>query len=210
LSLALEGHLDDHHILLLRQLLAHIDFLNAQMAELEQAVETRLPPFQEGLNLLVTIPAISRTSAIIILSEIGENMALFPTAAHLASWAGVCPGNAISAGKRKSGKPTKGNKALRAVLCEIAWVISHMSGNYLSAQYRRLQRRLGPKQAALAVAHSVLVIIYHVLRDREPCHDLGADYYRQLDQERQVHHSVRQLQALGYEVVLTAKEEESA
>ncbi len=89
LSLALEGHLDDHHILLLRQLLAQIDFLTAQMLSLEQAVEARLPPFQESLNLLVTIPAISRTSAIIILSEIGENMSLFPSAAHLASWAGV-------------------------------------------------------------------------------------------------------------------------
>jgi transposase len=210
LSLALEGHLDDHHILLLRQLLAQIDFLTAQMLSLEQAVEARLPPFQESLNLLITIPAISRTSAIIILSEIGENMSLFPSAAHLASWAGVCPGNAISAGKRKSGKPTKGNKALRAVLCEIAWVISHMRGNYLSAQYRRLQRRLGPKQAALAVAHSVLVIIYHVLRDREPYHDLGADYFHQLDQERLVHRSVRQLQALGYEVALTSKEEVNA
>ncbi len=181
LRLALEGHLGDHHILLWRQLLAQIDFLTAQMLSLEQAVEARLPPFQERLNLLLTIPAISRTSAIIILSEIRESMSLFPTAAHLASWAGVCPGNAISAGKRKGGKPTKGNKADRAVLCEIAWVISHMSGNSLSALYRRLQRWLGPKQAALAVAHKVLVIIYHVLRDREPDHDLGADYFRQLD-----------------------------
>ena len=134
LSLALEGHLDDHHILLLRQLLAHRDLLNAQMAELEQAVETRLPPFQARLNLLVTLPAISRTSASMMLSEIGETMALFPTAAHLASWAGVCPGNAISAGKRTSGKPTKGHKADRAVLCELAWVISPMSSNSLSAQ----------------------------------------------------------------------------
>ena len=135
-------------------------------------------------------------------------MGRFPSARHLASWAGVCPGNKQSGGKRLSGKTTKGNVRLRSVLIEVVWNISRMKDNYLSAQYHRLARRLGKLKAAMAVAHSLLVIIYHVLSDKQPYHDLGVDYFDRTDKERQTRQALRRLEALGYAVTLTPKQEE--
>jgi transposase len=135
-------------------------------------------------------------------------MARFPSAKHLASWAGVCPGNRQSGGKRLSGKITKGNARLRAVLIEVVWNLSRMKDNYLSAQYHRLARRLGKLKAAIAVAHSLLIIIYHVLRDKQPYRDLGADYFDSLDKERLTRQALRRLEALGYAVTLAPKQEE--
>jgi transposase len=130
-------------------------------------------------------------------------MRRFPSAKRLASWAGVCPGNKQSGGKRLSGHTTSGNGWLRAVLGEVAWAISHTSGNYLSAQFHRLARRRGKQKAVLAVAHSVLVILYHLLRDHQPSADLGADYFEQLDRTHLERRYVHQLERLGYVVALT-------
>jgi len=120
----------------------------------------------------------------------------------------VCPGNKQSGGKRLSGKTTKGNVRLRSVLIEVVWNISRMKGNYLSAQYHRLARRLGKLKAAMAVAHSLLVIIYHILSDKQPYSDLGADYFDKVDTERLTRQALRRLEALGYTVTLTPKQEE--
>jgi transposase len=131
------------------------------------------------------------------------DMSRFPSARHLSSWAGICPGNTQSGGKRLSGHTTSGNGWLRAVLGEVAWAISHTSGNYLAAQFHRLARRRGKQKAVLAVAHSVLVILYHLLHDHQPYSDLGADYFEQLDRTRLERRYVHQLERLGYSVTLT-------
>jgi len=134
------------------------------------------------------------------------DMGRFASAKHLASWAGVCPGNKQSGGKRLSGKPTNGNPWLRALLCEVAHAIAHSRDNYLSAQFRRLARRRGKPKAILAVAHSVLRIIYYVLRDKKPYSDLGPDYFDKLDTARLERHHIHRLEQLGFRVTLTPKE----
>jgi hypothetical protein len=133
-------------------------------------------------------------------------MARFPSAHHLASWAGVCPGNRQSAGKRLGGKPTKGNVWLRAVLGEVAWAAARTRDTYLRAQFERLAKRRGRKKAVVAVGHSILVIVYHLLRTRRPYTDLGVDYFDSQDTERIARHHIQRLGQLGYEVTVTPKE----
>lgn len=207
---ALLGRVDAHHQILLAHLLAHISFLDQTIFQLFLQIHKYLEPYEEAVELLVSIPGIAAETAACILGEIGVDMSCFPTAAHLASWAGVCPGNRQSAGKRLSGKINKGNARLKAALAEVVWVLSHMKDNYLSAQYHRLARRLGKQKAVMAVAHSLLVIIYHMLRDKQPYHDLGATYFETLDRERIVKGAMRRLEGLGYTVTLQPQEEVSA
>jgi len=210
LEQALQGHLEPHHRFLLTETLAHLDFLKLRVGQLEREVAERLSPFEKSLTLLLTIPGISRRSATILLSELGTDMAAFPSAVHLASWVGICPGSHLSAGKRRSGKPTKGNSYLRSVLVQVAWVLTRMRDNYLSAQYQHLRPRLGAKKAVVAVAHSVLVIVYHVLAKQEPYQDLGPDYFHRQDKQQQAQRFVRQLETLGYHVELAPQEEVTA
>lgn len=203
LQSALEGRLLAHHRLLLGYLLAQIDFLEATLAQLQRAMEEYLQPFEEAMVLVQSVTGIQATAAATILAEIGVDMSRFASAKHLASWAGVCPGNKQSGGKRFSGKTTHGNPYLRGVLAEVVWAIAHTKNNYLSAQFHRLARRLGKKKAVIAVAHSVLVIIYHVLRTKKPYTDLGADYFEKLDLTRIRQHHLHRLEQLGYRVTLT-------
>ena len=205
LQAALEGRLQPHHRLLLGHILAHIDFLEATLGHLHRAIEEYLHPFEEALTLVQSLPGIQVTAAATILAEIGVDMDRFPSAKHLASWAGLCPGNKQSGGKRLSGKTTQGNPYLRAVLAEVVWAIAHTKNNYLSAQFHRLARRLGKKKAVVAVSHSVLVIVYHVLRTKKPYTDLGADYFEKLDTTRIQQHHIHRLEQLGYQVTLTPK-----
>jgi transposase len=203
---ALTGRVKPHHRVLIAQILGHIDYLSGAIAHLDEEIEACLAPFAEERALLQTIPGVGAVAAAAIIAEIGVDMGRFPSAKHLASWAGVCPGNKQSAGKRLSGKTTKGNTWLRGMLGELAWTSSRTAGTYFGAQFRRLARRRGAKRAALAVAHTLLVVIYHVLRDKQPYSELGADYFDQLDAAQLERHHVRRLEQLGYSVSLTPTE----
>ena len=201
---------DDHHRILLIHILAHIEFLEGALEQLYVQIQPYLAPYEEAVELLISIPGLGQESAASILGEIGVATPCFPSAAHLASWAGLCPGNRQSGGKRLSGKTNKGNARLRVTLAEVVWVLSHMKDNYLSAQYHRFARRIGKKKAVIVVSHSIIVIIYHLLRNKEPYSDLGATYFETLDKERIEKAAVRRLQGLGYKVTLQPQEEVSA
>jgi transposase len=200
---AFVGRVKTHHLVLIEQILAHIDFLDGAIARLHDEIERNLAPFEHAVALLQTIPSVARVTAATIIAEIGTDTSRFPSAKHLASWAGLCPGNKQSGGKRLSGRTTKGNRWLRAVLGEVAWNIARSRGTYLHAQYQRIARRRGKQKAALAVAHSVVVIAYHLLAEGRPYADLGADYFDKLDATRLERHHVRRLEQLGYKVELT-------
>lgn len=207
LRLALEGRVQPHHRFLLTRILAHIDFLEESITTVTREIEEHLPPFEKAVELLESIPYLQEGSISTILSEIGDDMNRFPSDKHLASWAGVCPGNHESAGKRLSGSTTHGNPYLRAVLCQIAWVVAHTKDTSLSAFYHRIARRLGRKKAIVAVAHKLLVIIYHALSSKKPYEELGADYFDHLDKARIERRSIQRLEQLGYTVTLSPKEE---
>lgn len=205
LRLALEGGFEQHHALMLRLHLDHVDQLTAAITRLDAEVDRVIAPFSEQHRRLTTIPGVGRRTAEVVIAEIGVDMSRFPTAAHLASWAGLCPGNHESAGKRRSGKARKGNAALRSALCESAWTVSRTHG-YLGSLYRQLRRRFGKKgegKAAFAVAHAMLVIIWHVLHDERDYEDLGADFLdRRNDAEARRRYLVRQLESLGHKVTI--------
>lgn len=152
------------------------------------------------------LPGINEAAAAAILGEIGQDMSRFPSAKHLASWAGLCPGNRQSGGKRLSGKTTQGNPSVRAILAEVVWALSHRKDKYLSAQYHRLARRIGKKKAVVAVSHSVLVLISHVLSTKKPSADLGSDYFDRLNTTQIQRHHVQRLEQLGYMVTFVPKE----
>jgi transposase len=206
LRLALEGCLRDHHRFMLRSLLDHLKYLEDQIKRFDRRIEERMGPFEEPRRRIAELPGFGDRTAQNVLAEIGVNMGQFPSAAHLASWAGICPGNHESAGKRKSGKTRKGSRWLRQTLVQAAWAASRTKDSYFRAQYRRLVGRRGKKRALVAVAHSLLVVIYHVLKTRSPYADLGADYFDRLDSKRLTRYHVKRLQALGYQVTLAEAE----
>jgi transposase len=203
---ALEGRVQPYHRLLLSELLAHITYLDESITRLQQEIERRVAPFAAEVTLLETIPGVSRTAATTILAEIGTDMSRFPSGRHLASWAGVCPGNRQSGGKRLSGKPTKGNVWLRAALGEVAWAAARTRDTYLHAQFERLAKRRGRKRAIVAVGHTVLLIAYYLLVTRRPYTDLGKDYFDARDLDRATRYHVQRLAHLGYEVTLKPQE----
>ncbi len=200
---AFEGRVKPYHLTLVTEILAHIDYLDAAIARLHDEIAGALAPFAEAVELLLTIPGISETAAAAIVAEIGVDTGRFPSANHLASWAGLCPGNKQSGGKRLSGKTTHGNRWLKAVLTEVAWANARRKTGYLGAQFRRLARRRGTQRALVAVAHSLLVAIYHMLRNKQPYADLGPDYFDTRDAARQERHHVKRLNALGFSVTLS-------
>jgi transposase len=199
---ALEGRFDELHALLIGSILAHLDFLDEQVERLSEAIEVQLVPFCEAVALLCTIPGVEQRTAQNILAEIGTDMSVFPTAGHLASWAGVCPGNDQSAGKRRSGRTRKGSKWLDLALKEAAISATNTNGSYLQAQYRRLKPRLGHGRALGAVKHSIVCAAWHMLATGELYDDLGGDYFRKRNPQRQTRRLVAQLEALGHTVTL--------
>src|SRR5436305_1943453 len=187
---ALDGRVQAHHRVLLTRILAHIDFLEESLAQLQAEMEQYLVPFEEAMELVQSVVGIAETAAASIIAEIGVDMTRFASDKHIASWAGVCPGNKQSGGKRLSGKTTKGNVWLRGVLGEVAWAAARTKGTYFHAQYQRIARRRGKQRAIVAVAHSILTVIYCMLRDRVPYRELGAGHFDTLDTARIERHHV--------------------
>lgn len=201
---ALLGNTRNHHRFMLRELLAHMDELNARLHSLNQRIRTATVPNEAIIQRLCAIPGIERHIAEVILAEVGHLVDQFPTAKHLASWACLCPGNNISANKRRSGKTQKGQLWLKTALVEASWAASRSKDTYLSAQFHRLKARRGAKRAAVAVAHSILTIVYHLLADPEAAfHELGGDYFQKQNQGAYKRRAVKQLEKLGYQVSLT-------
>lgn len=223
LQLALDGHFTDHHRFQLILLFDLLEYGEAQMNKLESEIQRLLKQAQEGqpegassggassatstlrtaVDLWKTIPGIDELTASMLVAEIGANMEQFPNAHHLASWAGLCPGNNESAGKRRSGKIRKGSVWLRRGLCQAAWAASRTKNTYLAALYRRMIARRGKKRTIVAVAHTMLVIAYTLLKRQCVYHDLGADYFDQLDRRGLQRRLVNRLASLGFQVTLT-------
>lgn len=202
LERALRGCSGAHQRFLIAQQLAHIDFLEETIEQLSAEIAERMRPLEEALERLETIPGVGRRTAEAILVEIGADMSRFPTAGQLASWAGMCPGNNQSGGKRRGGKTSKGDPWLRAALVEAAHAAGRRRNTYLSAQYRRLASRRGKKRAAVAVGHTILVIAYHLLERSCDYEELGGDYFDKRDHQFVERRLVRRLEGLGYKVSL--------
>lgn len=208
LKRALEGHVLRHHQFMLERLLDHLSFLEEQMSAFSLQIEAALAPFVDEATMerLDAVPGINRTTIENVVAEIGVKMDQFPSAGHLASWAGMCPGNEESAGKRKRRRTTKGDVWLRRALSEAAWAASRAKDTYFQAQYRRLAGRRGKKRAIIALGHSLLVVIYHLLRDETlQYQELGGNYFDTLDPARLRRHLVKRLESLGYEVSLAER-----
>jgi transposase len=200
---ALQGRFTSHHALIVGHILAHVDYLDDAVAHLSEEIERVIAPFSDKVELLDSIPGVDKRTAEVLIAEIGADMRQFPTHRHLASWAGICPGNDQSAGKHRSGKTRKGSKWLRTALVESARAAGRSRGTYLCAQYNRVRGRRGPNKAAVAVAHSILVIAYHMLDSNQPYNELGPEYFLERESsEAYKRRLVRQLERLGHRVSL--------
>ena len=202
LELALDGSFTGNQRWLLEQELRQLEWLEAQVRVLEQEIERRLAPFEEPMRRLITVPGIDRKTAWTLVAELGVDMTIFADAKHLASWAGLCPGNRESGGKRMSGKTRKGNVYLRRILCQAAWAATRKKGSYLGAFYRRIRARRGHQKAIMALAHRMLTVIYHMLRDNQPYREPGASFYEDKRKPEITRRMVKRLERLGYQVTL--------
>jgi len=201
---ALTGHVRPHHRFMLAELLAKLDQLNQGLQHLNERIEQLTAPSADLIERLDEIPGVGQHTAQVILAEVGSTVAQFPSEHHLASWACLCPGNNISANKRRSGKTRKGQRWLRTALVEAAWAASRSKNTYLGAQFHRLRARRGAKRAAIAVAHSILTIIYHLIsKPAVRFQELGGDYFIKRNKGDQERRAVKTLVTLGYEVNLT-------
>lgn len=199
-KLALEGRFSDHLRPLLERMLTQVEDLERHIKELEQEIEPRLACQEELLPRLVTIPGVDRITVWCVWAEIGTDLRVFEDAAHWASWAALGPGNGESGGKRFSGRTRKGNPYLRRILCQAAWAASHKRGSYLRALYPRLRNRRGHQQAIMAVAHHLLIVIYHLIRDGGVYRERGYDYYHQERKPQVTRRLVDRLQRMGFRV----------
>ena len=187
---------------MLQTLLTHIDFLSAQVTTLEARLDEQLHPFAAELTLIQTIPGLKHRAGECVLAEVGPTMTTFPSAAHLCSWAAICPGQNETGGKSRSGKTRKGNRWLRGALTEAAWAAARIKDSYAAGQYRRLASRRGKKRAIVAVSHSLLIAVYHVLHDHVPYHDLRATHFDRLAPDQLTRYLVKRLERLGHKVTL--------
>jgi transposase len=203
LRLALEGRVRDHHRFLLKEFLDEWKALGKRIQRIEEEIDRRMVPFEEAVTLWQSIPGVDRVTACNLVAELGVNMAQFPTAQQLASWAGLCPGNNESAGKRLSSVTRDGNKWLRRALCQAAWAVTRKKDCYLAAQFRRVAAHRGIKRAVIAVAHSVLIIAYTMLKTRRSYQDLGGNYLDRINADQLQRYYLKRLQNLGVTVVVT-------
>lgn len=201
---ALQGRFRGHHAFLLTQILAKVDFLEDAIERLTAEIDEHLRPFEADVARLMTIPGVARRNATTILVETGGDMTRFPTAAHLCSWASICPGQNESAGKRRTGKLRDGNRYLRGALIEAGLAAARARGTALQARYYRVKRHRGHKKAVVATGHQILEIAYYILRDTVTYRELGTDYFDRRDRERTLRRNVKQLEALGFKVTLEA------
>jgi len=203
LTEALTGHFGPHHAIAARRILDHIDFLDVSIATLTEQIDARTAPFGAVYDLLLPVPGFERLSVDTVIAETGANMSRFPSPAHLAKWAGVCPGNYESAGRRRNVGTPPGNKWLRRTLIEVARAAVRTKGSYFGAQYRQIAKRRGPNKAAVAVANSLIELVWHLLSTGEVFKDLGDDYFQcRRDPVRETRRLVAQLEQLGYSVTL--------
>jgi transposase len=199
---ALQGQFRSHHAFLIGQILNKIDFLEETITTLSDEIDRQLRPFEPTVERLMTIPGIKRRTATTVLVETGGDMSKFPSAAHLCSWAAMCPGLDESAGKRRTGKTRDGNRFLRGALLESAHAATRAKESALRARYLRVKRHRGHKKAVVAVGHQQLEIAFYIMRDGTTYQELGADYFARRDRDRTIRRSVKQLEALGYRVTL--------
>jgi len=204
IATALTGKVTDHHRFLLSLHLGQVDAAERAIEETDRRIEEVLDPFVEAEELLLTIPGVQKTSARAILAEIGTDMSRFPTAAHLVSWACLCPRSDTSAGKRRSTRLRQGSPWIKTIMVQAGWAASHAKGTYTSAQFRRIASRRGTKKAVVAVAASILTAIYHMLKNHVPYHDLGPDFFDRRDTQRVANRLVHRLEELGFKVDLKA------
>lgn len=202
LEKALEGALRDHHRLILTLAIQMIASYDQAIDTLDSEIDERMKPYAQESERLQTIPGIKKRAVESIVAEAGVDMSRFPSDAHLSSWAGVSPGNNESAGKRHSGRISPGNKWLKATLTEAAWAASKSKGSYLKARYQRLAAKRGKKRAALAIAHTILIMAYHIIKEQCTYRELGATYFDRLHEEHLVKRLTSRIQALGYKVDL--------
>ena len=199
---AMKGLIQPHQRLMLKSMLTHIDFLTEQIAELDKEIDKRLSEESELVDLLDEITGVGKQSAQVIIAEIGTDMEQFPSAEHLASWAGLCPGNNESAGKKKSGRTRKGNSTLKKTVIQCGKAAGRSKSTYLNSMYRRIAARRGVNRAAVAAGHAILKICYYIIRDRSHYRDLGADYFNKLNKQEIVRRTVKRIESLGFKVTL--------
>ncbi len=206
LKYALTGRFSSHHALLVGEILAKLDYQEEAIGRLSVEVDRLIAPFAAEVALLDTIPGVDRRIAECLVAEIGVDMARFSTSGRLASWAGMCPGNHESGGKRKSGRARKGSKWLAANLAQAAEAAGRSKGTYLGAQFQRLRGRIGHPKARKAVEHSILVAAFHILDGHVPYADLGADWFQKRRPDAHARRLARQIEALGYRVTIESAE----
>ena len=202
LQLALSGRVRDHHRFLLQEHLSEWKALSERITRVEQEIDRRIVPFEHDVMRWKTIPGVDHVTACSLVAELGVNMEQFPSAQHLASWAGICPGNNKSGGKRVSGTMRDGNRWLRRTLCQAAWAASRKKNSYLSSQFKRLAVRRGFKRALMAVAHSILIIAYSMTKKAKVYEELGGDYFDPVNKSQLQNHLIHRLQQLGVTVTV--------
>lgn len=202
LQLALEGCLLPHHRFLLTDMLEELDHIGSKITRVEQAIEEQMRPYQKAVDAWMTVPGVKQRLAWNLVAEVGPTIDAFPSAADLVSWAGICPGNNETAGKRKSGTTRNGNRWARKALCEAAWAASKTKATYLQAQFRRLAAIRGSKRAIVAVASTILTIGYHMLKEGTTYRELGGNYFDKRNLLRTTRRLVKRLEALGHRVIL--------
>jgi transposase len=207
LAEALHGYSSDHFRWMLGQLIDDLSQLDRKLNELDLRLRERMRPHEDLIRRLQTIPGVKEITAWTLIAELGTDMAKFPSAAHAASWAGLCPGNCESAGKRQTGRTRKGDRYLRRMLIQNAWAVTHKKDCFLNALFSRIAMRRGPKRAAMAVAHRVLVIAYYIIRDGTIYHEIGGDHYDRRNPERTARRLTQRLERIGFQVTLTKSAE---